>query len=151
VTDEPTFRRVSPELAEPLTVFFALLVEHGIDRVFHPHPFTPAEARRRARYSGLDEYHVGLRRNEVIAYGLLRGWDEGYDTPSLGIAVSPRSQRNGIGRRLMEHLHDVARARGATRVRLKVYRENTPAVRLYEAFGYSFEAKGDELIGVRKL
>jgi ribosomal protein S18 acetylase RimI-like enzyme len=87
----------------------------------------------------------------VIAYGLLRGWDEGYDTPSLGIAVSPRSQRNGIGRRLMEHLHDVARARGATRVRLKVYRENTPAVRLYEAFGYSFEAEGDELIGVRKL
>jgi ribosomal protein S18 acetylase RimI-like enzyme len=51
----------------------------------------------------------------------------------------------------MEHLHDVARARGATRVRLKVYRENTPAVRLYEAFGYSFEAEGDELIGVRKL
>ncbi len=62
-----------------------------------------------------------MHEGSIVAYGMLRGWDEGYETPSLGIAVHSEWQARGVGRRMMEHLHQVARVRGAKRIRLKVY------------------------------
>jgi [ribosomal protein S18]-alanine N-acetyltransferase len=132
------FYRISSEWESALAEFFADLKSFGTDRVFHPHPFDAAEARRRATYTGGDEYHIAARGSTIVAYGMLRGWDEGYVTPSLGIAVHPEWQGRGIGRSMMEHLHHVARARGATRIRLKVYPANEVGIRLYESFGYDF-------------
>ena len=149
---ELDFRRVSPELESELVVFFEAVARDGLDRTFHPHPFDADEAHRLAIYSGLDEYHLALHAGVIAAYGMLRGWGEGYDVPSLGIAVDPEWQRRGIGRRMMLHLHEVARARGATRIRLKVYPDNAAAIALYESLGYVFgeQAEG-QLVGVVTL
>ncbi len=85
----------------------------------------------------------------MAGYGMLRGWDEGYEIPSLGIAILPGYQRKGLGRLLMTHLHEVARQRGAKRIRLKVYARNAAAVSLYSSLGYKLEPiDGGQYLGV---
>lgn len=138
-----------------LAALFSALAAAGDDRLFHPHPLTPAAARTvcghraTAPAAAHDEYHLAIeeppigdpqpRPPQVVGYGMLRGWVEGFTVPSLGIAVHPDHRGRGVARRLMAHLHRVASTRGAATVRLKVYRHNAAAVRLYESLGYDLE------------
>ena len=108
---------------------------------FRPHPLTAGEARRLANYPGRDVYAILAVDERPVAYGLLRGWDEGYPTPSLGVAVRTSAQGRGYGRLMMESLHAVARARGASRVRLRVHPDNTVARHLYESLGYRYDGE----------
>jgi ribosomal protein S18 acetylase RimI-like enzyme len=145
-------RRMGPELEQPLAEFFAAVLAAGDDRFFHPHPFTPEEAARLARYDGGDLYYVLLADRQILGYGMLRGWDEGYETPSLGIIIHPAARGRGLARLLMLFLHAAAQTRGARRIRLKVYPHNQPARSLYQSLGYCFEQeeKG-QLVGVLEL
>lgn len=134
----------SPEPAdEPVIArFFAMLVAHGAGQSFLPHPFTAREARHLTQglcptgWPTKDVYRFGFARGEAVAYGTLQGWDEGFAEPSLGIAVHPDFRGQGLARQMIKQLHDIARMRGAASVRLKVYRDNTAAVSLYQKFGY---------------
>jgi glycosyltransferase involved in cell wall biosynthesis len=130
-----------------LASLFAAIAADPKAKYFHPHPLDAGEAGLRAGYDGRDYYCLAYLDGVPAAYGMLRGWDEGYAEPSLGLAVAPAYQGRGLGRALTEHLHEVARARGATTVRLKVYSENTGARTLYAKLGYAFEASkpGEEL------
>ena len=105
---------------------------------FGPHPFTRDEARRIAHQSGRDAYALLVDDGRAVAYGTLRGWDEGYPIPSLGIAVRTSAQGRGLGRLMMAHLHAEAARRGATLVRLRVHPDNVRARRLYESLGYAY-------------
>lgn len=69
---------------------------------------------------------------------MLRGWDEGFTIPSLWIAVDSTYQGKGIVELLMRFLHVASKLRGAPKIRLKVYPENTAAVGLYRKLGYRF-------------
>ena len=42
---------------------------------------------------------------------------------------------------MIEALHAAARGRGASRVRLRVHRDNTVARRLYESIGYRYDGE----------
>ena len=138
-------RRLAPRHVHDLVAFLTRLAEAGDGRLFHPHPFTHEAVEPLAAGRG-DEYHVltAGRDGPVVAYGMLRGWEEGYTVPSLGIAVDGACRGMGIGRRLMTHLHAIAAARGAGTVRLKVYRSNEAAIALYRSFGYEFRAFSEE-------
>ena len=115
----------------------------GIDRAFfRPHPFTLEEAERIAGHSGRDVYGMLMNGDRAVAYGLLRGLDEGYSTPALGVAVRADEQGRGYARATMTALHGEARARGATGIRLRVDAANTRARRLYESLGYAY--RGEE-------
>jgi len=146
------FRKLQPSMVPPLTEFFHSLA-HGPDHAFfHPHPLTGEEAQRLCSYAGRDLYFVAVTGTEVFAYGLLRGWDEGFAIPSLGIAVHPDMRGQGLARTFMGFLHIAAKLRGATRVRLTVYRENQVALDWYRRLGYKFETKNSrELIGLLAL
>ena len=134
----------SPEPADEQAIarLFAALVAHGDSQSFHPHPFTALEARHLTHclcptgWPTEDIYRFGFARGEAVAYGMLRGWDEGFAEPSLGIAVHPDFRGQGLAGRMIGQLHDLARMRGAAAVRLKVYRDNTTAVGLYQKLGY---------------
>ena len=128
------FRVVGPGDAEALAEVFSDVDE----QFFRPHPFTPELARRIASYVGRDIFALLIGQEGPVAYGMLRGWEEGYSTPSLGIAVRNDCQGRGFGRTMMVHLHAEARRRGAAVVRLRVHPDNVRARRLYESLGYAY-------------
>ena len=145
-------RIVDETLEQPLVEFFRALKRAGDDKYFHPHPLTDEEAKRRAHYSGKDLYYVLVEGDKVLGYGILRGWDEGYEVPGLGIVIHPAVRGMGLGKLLMHFLHAAARRRGASKIRLKVYPDNGIAIRLYEGLGYTFQAEeGGQLVGFINL
>jgi [ribosomal protein S18]-alanine N-acetyltransferase len=152
-TEQLEFRRPAPDLERALARFFAHLHDTGEDVRFHPHPFTPEAARERCTYAGKDVYCVAVAGDLVLGYGMLRGWDEGYAIPSLGIAIHAGARGTGLGRALMLYLHAEATRRGAERIRLKVYPDNSAAVSLYRSLGYDFEAQLEhgQLVGYKRL
>jgi ribosomal protein S18 acetylase RimI-like enzyme len=148
----PECRLLRPEDAGALGRLFERMRTQGVDKFFHPHPLTREQACERAAYTGRDVYSVMQAGTELVGYGMLRGWDEGYEVPSLGIVIDPGQQGRGHGRRLMEFLHDIARQRGARRVRLRVHTENERAVTLYRSLGYSFNGEdGGQMLGFLQL
>ena len=80
-----------------------------------------------------------LQADVLVGYGMLRGWNEGFRVPSLGIYVAPRMRGTGAARFLMEHMHESAKRAGARKIRLKVHIENVAARRLYLSIGYRFD------------
>ena len=146
--DALEIRRLSASWESALAEFFAALRGAGDERFFHPHPLTPEEAQRRARYKGKDLYYIMTIGTHVLGYGMLRGWDEGFEVPSLGIAIQSEYRGRGLGKVFMCFLHAAAREAGAKRVRLSVDAGNQVAIRLYRSLGYTFEeASGAQLIG----
>lgn len=142
------FRRIGPDMVDALKEFFTALAASGISRHFHPHPFTAEEAEKLCHRGGKDLYYAIVAGDRILGYGMLRGWEEGFDVPSLGIAFRPESQGRGLGKPFMAFLHVAAKIRGAKRVRLKVYPDNKVAVGLYRALGYRFEGESEgQLVG----
>ncbi len=136
--------RLAPDHGPALEQFFSrLAADMTAATLFHPHSFTAAQAVSISRYAGRDYYAGMLVDAELCAYGLLRGWDEGYSVPSLGIAVDAAYRGRGFGRLMMEYLHGVARLRRAPRIMLKVYKANTLAATLYRRLGYELSELND--------
>jgi ribosomal protein S18 acetylase RimI-like enzyme len=133
-----------PGHAVALGRFFEELKEHGVDKVFHPHPLTADAALELANHRGKDLYFVLLDGEDVIGYALLRGWDAGYDVPSLGIAIHPDMEGQGLARLLMHFLRHVAVRRGAKKILLRVHRTNKRAIGLYRSLGYTLTDDDDQ-------
>lgn len=73
-----TCRAISPGDETPL-----LDLLQGLDTTyFRPHPFTAIEVHRIATRAGHDLNGMLMVGRRLVAYGMLRGWDEGYETPS---------------------------------------------------------------------
>lgn len=107
----------------------------GIEPTFRPFDFTP-EAIRKAIKEGDEHWVITLPAGQVVAYGMLRGWADGYVVPALGIAVDLMYRRKGLASAMIMFLHYRARERGASHVMLHVDAENLGAQSLYRAFGY---------------
>lgn len=145
-------RVVGETLERPLAKFFCDLAKAGDDKYFHPHPLTHDEAKKRAQYSGKDLYYVIMESEKVIGYAMLRGWDEGYEIPSLGIALHPSVRGLGLGELLIRFLHAAAQRRGCDKIRIRVYPQNTHAVALYKQLGYCFESEqAGQMVGFLTL
>jgi [ribosomal protein S18]-alanine N-acetyltransferase len=131
-------RRLTTEWKRPLLFFLSALDEAGDADFFLPHAFTEEAVERILLTARKDLYYVLADGTQVLGYGMLRGWDEGYAIPSLGIAIHPRFRGAGIGRIFMHFLGAAAKFRGASRIRLRVKAKNTKAAKLYESLGYEF-------------
>lgn len=143
-----------PGREQALARFFADLAAAGDDAFFHPHAADVESLRAIAAQPGDDLYVVFVEGGDVRAYGLLRGWNEGYEVPSLGIAVHPDARATGLGRLVMEYLEAMARHRGATSIRLRVHKDNARAIGMYERRGYAIQPDGGDvrlLVGIKPL
>ena len=126
-------------LKESLVEFFNWAERANEKSFFWPHPFTEQEAIRICDARQCDYYCLVRLKNLPIGYGLLRGWEEGYEIPSLGLAIRTEYRGKGIGLMLMYYLHSVAKLRQCKKVRLRVNKTNAHAIRLYEKIGYQFQ------------
>ncbi len=148
----PEFQVVGPEYAHALACFFERLRAQDVEKFFHPHPLTAEEAQKRAAYRGLDFYCVLVLDGAVVGYGMLRGWDEGYEVPSIGVVVDPSVKGLGYGRSLMKFLRATARQRGANRLRASVNPDNVKMVEYCRSQGYVFQGlENGRLVGFRPL
>jgi [ribosomal protein S18]-alanine N-acetyltransferase len=145
-------RALSNAWKQALMRFLNDLTEARDADFFYPHPFTEDALESIIHTARRDLYYLLCEGSSVAGYGMLRGWDEGYEIPSLGIAIHPAARNAGLGRTLMHFLHGAARRRGASKVRLKVRPQNTRALKLYQDLGYVFgPEEGGYLVGFLQL
>ncbi|MBE6699688.1 MAG: ribosomal-protein-alanine N-acetyltransferase [Ruminococcaceae bacterium] len=77
---------------------------------------------------------ICLQDGCIVAYGgILWAPDEGQIT---NIATHPDHRRCGMGAAVLEHLIAVARSRGCEQLSLEARVSNTPAIALYERYGF---------------
>ena len=143
MTDALQVVRLQPAHANALAQLFETIACDEDAHFFHPHAFDARTAKRICSHTGHDLYFAIVVGGRFEGYGMLRGFDEGFAIPSLGIYVARALRGRGAARVLMEHMHSVARQAGAPSIYLKVYPDNVAAVRLYESLGYVFEARLD--------
>ena len=83
----------------------------------------------------LSSFFVVVFQQKIIGYyGFLHILDELH---ILNVAVDPDLRQKGVGKKLIEHLVEQARALSARAVTLEVRESNLPAIRLYESFGFA--------------
>lgn len=146
--------RLAENRVPGLAIFMRDLKEVGDDAFFSPHASDEESIRRMIRATRSDLFYLAVEGEKVLAYGLLRGWDEGFAIPSLGIAVHPAAKGAGLGRLLMNFLHLAAIRKGTDTVRLRVHGDNVGAIALYRSLGYTFDAdpgKPGYLLGLLSL
>jgi ribosomal-protein-alanine N-acetyltransferase len=142
----PAARRLDASMVDALLEVFDDLDESD-RQFFHPHGLERGDAEALCVYAGEDEYRVFAEHGRVLVYGILRGWEEGYDVPSIGVAVRREVRGRGLASQMMESMHDVAFERGAAKVRARVHSENKASRRMCETLGYEFggEERGQAL------
>ena len=137
INPKDEIRRINPKDEGTLFRFFMdLSIQPEVTKYFHPHPFDRKTAAEIASHSGKDVYIALFSGEEIIGYAMLRGLDEGYRTPSFGVAVGPRHQGRGVGSRLLTESLRLAFQFGAAEVMLKVHPENLKALTWYRRVGF---------------
>lgn len=145
--------RLRPEHGDMLVRFFEEINTPQYTEKFSPHPFNHEHADLICDYRGRDLYYSVLLNGErIIGYCMLRGWDDGYEIPSLGLCMLKEYEGFGVGRAMMNFLEAVSRIRGCSQVMLKVRKDNAAARNLYSSQGYVFnEHNGDFFIGFKDI
>lgn len=127
-----------------------IFLKNNIDLYFKPHKFNYITVLK--NIFSKDIFIIQMVNNKVIGYGMLRGWNEGFDIPSLGIMIDKNHRGMGLSRHLMNYLHKVAKEKKSNKIMLKVYKNNTIAVNLYRSLGYDLKDYNEDLlIGFKKL
>lgn len=146
-----TIKRLNIKDYTSLKKFFKVLSSHNIHAFFHPHDFTDKQALKICK-DRKDFYIVIMNDKEILGYGMLRGYSEGYTIPSLGICIHPKYHSLKLGQMLMMFLHAQARVLNSIKVRLKVYKNNTKAIHIYKKLGYKLTSLNKlEFIGIKDL
>ena len=79
---------------------------------------------------------MALVRDCIIGFCMLRGWEEGYAIPTLGILVHNQHQRCGIGTEMVRFAICEARRLKCSQLKLSVHKSNKLAVELYLKLGF---------------
>lgn len=132
------YKKISEVDSGKLLKFFSEIVENEDDLFFHPHAFDEETVEYLCvNYKGKDLYYVIYLNFNIVGYAMLRGWDEGYEIPSIGIILSKNIRGSGISKNFMEFLHLIAKNKESKRIRITVNNKNIACINLAEKLGYS--------------
>ena len=121
-------------------------------KYFTPHPFTREKLQLIIETAKLDLFYVVIFKDSVVGYAMLRGMDEDYKIPSLGMAIDKKFYGSGIATLLMSFLETTARILGYKKMRLRVYKDNKRAFKFYTNLGYKYESYDEEsVLGFKDL
>lgn len=119
---------------------------------FYPHKMDGASLYNMLIYKKSDQYKIMVHDHRIIGYGLLRGWDEGYEIPSLGIIIDRNFRGLGLSKTFMMFLESTAKIKGATQMRLVVNKLNKVAIDVYLKLGYTLSEHNEhQLIGIKSI
>jgi ribosomal protein S18 acetylase RimI-like enzyme len=139
---ERTVRELRPTDAAPLAELFErLAADPDTCQFFHPHALDETNAWRIAEHQGRDVYLGCFEGDRPVGYTMLRGWDEGFEVPTLGVATDPDRRRQGVGSTLIRRALELAAQLGADQVILHVHEDHVVARRWYEAEGFRAEGR----------
>ena len=144
---------LSPSMESKLGLFFRDINADPDCTFFRPHALSPQYASKLKSIIKNDIYLVSLDNiSSINGYCFLRGWDDGWDTPSLGICLHSEARGKGLSKLLMSALHGIAKFKQCKKVRLTVDNDNLSAISLYKSFGYELSRLDDQrLIGFKYL
>jgi GNAT superfamily N-acetyltransferase len=89
------------------------------------------------------EHQLDLLLVDGELAGVIETVDEGDTLLIENVAVSPRFQRQGLGRRLLAHAEQLARDLGRPRIRLLTNQRFEENVLLYRRLGYAIDRQED--------
>ncbi len=119
---------------------------------FHPHEMDYNSILSILSNKKNDKYKIVIHEDRVIGYGILRGWDEGFEIPSLGIMVDKDFRGIGLSKTIMKFLESNAKIMGAKKIRIVVHKDNQVAYNLYKSLNYEFETYNkNQLISFKKI
>lgn len=119
---------------------------------FYPHKMDYENLINMLEKNKLDHYKIVVQQNEIIGYGILRGWEEGYEIPSLGIMIDKNFRGIGLSKLVMNYLEVLSKIMGSKNIRLVVHKNNVIAYNLYKRLNYEFsEHSQTHLIGLKKI
>src|SRR6266567_9128779 len=66
-------------------------------RNFNPIPLNATTAEDILRPGNKDRYYIAKTSERIVGLTMLRGWNEGFDTPSFGVLVDDSVRGRGLG------------------------------------------------------
>jgi len=144
-------RRLGAGDAAELGLLFERNDRDEVRRFFHPFPMARSSAEQLLHLDRRDLFFGVLEADRIIAFSMLRGWDEGFDIPSFGVLVDFEKRGVGLGRRLTEWTLRWADKSGCPRVRLSIHEENQTAYALYTSLGFKETDRNVESNGLLRL
>jgi len=143
--------KLKPEYEEFLVHFFKKINSPEYTVNFAPHPLNTEYAKLICNYKGYDLYYsILIDAKEIIGYGMLRGWDEGYEIPSIGLCILKKYQGISLGKVMLNFLETLSMLKGCSKVMVKVIKNNTKARELYQSQGYVLKDHNEDfLIGYK--
>lgn len=130
------FKKLMPDDASALGEFFERNNQPEITQYFAPFPLTRESAMFLLRPESRDHFFGLEELGGLVAFSMLRGYDEGYAVPSFGLLVALDCQGQGLGRWLTEKTLYWADHEGIASIRLTVFSGNHTAVHLYSSLGF---------------
>jgi ribosomal protein S18 acetylase RimI-like enzyme len=87
-------------------------------------------------------HFVAVEDNSVVGWcDIIPAWAHAVQhRGTVGMGVLGEYRLRGVGRRLLAACLEKAKRKGISRVELEVRADNTPAIRLYQTFGFTREA-----------
>ena len=125
-----------------ITQLFAELLADGNQNILPPYVVSQRDSSLliqtlyTSMQSNNDLHRFGFTRGQAVVYGFLSSWGDTLQTPQLSLAVHPSFRHRGFARSMASQLHDLARIRGATSVRVAIPRDNNYAIALCRSFSY---------------
>lgn len=145
------FRRLRSPDAEVLGSFFEENNTAETTRSFNPFPMTVESARELLAPGSRDLFFGAYQSGKLVAFSMLRGWDEGYAVPSFGIVTGQVVRNQGIGRRLTAWTIRWADAIGCSKVRLSVFENNPGAIYVYQQSGFEITERQIDQSGHQRI
>jgi ribosomal-protein-alanine N-acetyltransferase len=119
---------------------------------FHPHNMEYNTIKSILTNNKNDKYKIVLFENKIIGYGILRGWDEGFEIPSLGIIIDKDYRGLGLSKLLINYLEFIAKISKSEKIRIVVHKNNLVAYNLYKKMNYEFTSYNEnQLISFKNI
>ncbi|MBA3240173.1 MAG: GNAT family N-acetyltransferase [Acidobacteria bacterium] len=127
-TDQTDFT-VRPLRVEDAQALSTLLLAQPPEytRFFHAFSFAADQIAKMLAERGQDIYMGLLWQDELAGFFMLRGWNEGYDVPTLGTFVAEKYRGYGFMQLTVELTKVICKLRGTSRVMYKSHPDNAPA------------------------